>query len=127
MGIPDETFTVLTESQPLNGMTKGSPADPNKKPSPSTWTRHYSTKDGKKARVFHSTQGASQDLLDSNYRRLIINGIFWAAGLEKEIKADAKIDFVGAYTPTRFGFGGEVKNVKPTDLADINSPIMPKK
>ncbi|MEJ6717118.1 MAG: type 1 glutamine amidotransferase [Akkermansiaceae bacterium] len=127
VGIPDETFTVLTESQPLNGMTKGSPADPNKKPSPSTWTRHYSTKDGKKARVFHSTQGASQDLLDSNYRRLIINGIFWAAGLEKEIKADAKIDFVGAYTPTRFGFGGEVKNVKPTDLADINSPIMPKK
>lgn len=127
VGKPDDTFTVLTESQPLNGMTKDSPADPKKKPSPSTWTRHYTGKDGKKARVFHSTQGASQDLLDSNYRRLIINGIFWTAGLEKEIKANAKIDFVGAYNPTRFGFGGEVKGVKPADLADINSPIMPKK
>ena len=127
VGIPDDTFTVLTESQPLNGMTKGSPADPKKKPSPSTWTRHYKSKDGKMARVFHSTQGASQDILDPNYRRLIINGIFWAAGLEKEIKPDAKIDFVGTYNPTTFGFGGEVKNVKPTDLADLKSPIMPKK
>lgn len=126
VGIPDETFTVLTESQPLNGMTRDAPADTNKKPSPSTWTRHYESKDGQKARVFHSTQGASQDLLDPNYRRLIINGIFWATGLEKEIKPDAKIDFVGKYNPTRFGFGGEVKGVKPSDLADINSPIMPK-
>lgn len=127
VGIPDETFTVLTESQPLNGMTKGSPADTTKKPSPSTWTRHYKSKDGKKARVFHSTQGASQDLLDPNYRRLIINGIFWAAGLEKDIKPDAKIDFVGKYNPSSFSFGGEVKGIKPSDLADINSPIMPKK
>ncbi|MFT6863040.1 MAG: type 1 glutamine amidotransferase [Akkermansiaceae bacterium] len=127
VGIPDDTFTVLTESQPLNGMTKGSPADPKKKPSPSTWTRHYKSKDGKTARVFHSTQGASQDILDPNYRRLIINGIFWAAGLEKDIKPGAKIDFVGTYNPTTFGFGGEVKNVKPTDLADLKSAIMPKK
>lgn len=127
VGIPDDTFTVLTESQPLNGMTKDSPVDETKKPSPSTWTRHYTSKDGKKARVFHSTQGASQDLLDPNYRRLIINGIFWAAGLEKDIKADAKIDFVGDYNPSSFSFGGEVKGIKPSDLADINSPIMPKK
>lgn len=127
VGIPDDTFTVLTASQPLNGMTKEAEADPKKKPSPSTWTRHYKSKDGKKARVFHSTQGASQDLLDPNYRRLIINGIFWAAGLEDQIKGDAKIDFVGTYNPTRFGFGGEVKEVKPQDLADINSPLMPKK
>ena len=127
VGIPDETFTVLTESQPLNGMTKDSPVDSKKKPSPSTWTRHYKSKDGKKARVFHSTQGASQDLLDPNYRRLIVNGIFWAVGLEDQIKADAKIDFVCAYNPTTFSFGGEVKNVKPADLADINSPLMPKK
>lgn len=127
VGIPDDTFTVLTESQPLNGMTKDSPVDETKEPSPSTWTRHYTSKDGKKARVFHSTQGASQDLLDPNYRRLIINGIFWAAGLEKDIKADAKVDFVGDYNPSSFSFGGEVKGIKPSDLADINSPIMPKK
>ncbi|MGC6459352.1 MAG: ThuA domain-containing protein [Akkermansiaceae bacterium] len=127
VGIPDETFTVLTKSQPLNGMTKGSPADEKKAPSPSTWTRSYKSKNGESHRVFHSTQGASQDLLDPNYRRLIINGILWAVGMEKNIKADGKIDFVGPYNPTRFGFKGEVKGIKPTDLADINSPIMPKK
>lgn len=127
VGKPDKSFTVLTKSQPLNGMTKGSPADSKKKPSPSTWTRSYQSQDGKSHRVFHSTQGASQDLLDPNFRRLIINGIFWAAGLEEEIKPDAKIDFVGSYNPTRFGFAGEVKGVKPADLADINSPIMPAK
>ena len=127
VGIPDDTFNVLTKSQPLNGMTKDSPADPDKTASPSTWTRSYQSKDGQSHRVFHSTQGASQDLLDPDYRRLLINGIFWAVGLEKEIKPKAKIDFVGSYNPTRFGFGGEVKGIKPSDLADINSPIMPKK
>ena len=127
VGIADETFTVLTESQPLNGMTANSPADEKKKPSPSTWTRHYTTKAGKKARVFHSTQGASQDILDPNYRRLILNGIYWAAGMEKEIKADSNIAFVGDYQPSNFSFGGEVKGVKPADLADLNTPIMPKK
>lgn len=127
VGIPDDTFTVLTESQPLNGMKKDSPADETKKPMPSTWTRHYTGKSGKKARVFHSTQGASRDILDPDYRRLILNGIYWAAGMEKQIKADSKIDFVGAYQPSTFNFGGEVKGVKPVDLADVNSPIMPKK
>ena len=127
VGIPDDTFTVLTESQPLNGMTADSPVDEKKKPSPSTWTREYTSKSGKKGRVFHSTQGASQDILDPNYRRLLINGIYWAAGMEKDIKADSNIDFVGKYEPSTFSFGGEVKGVKPSDLADINSPIMPKK
>ncbi len=127
VGIPDETFTVLTKSQPLNGMTKGSEPDETKPPSPSTWTRYYTGKSGKKARVFHSTQGASQDLLDDSYRRLLVNGIFWAVGHDKDIKADAKIDFVGEYRPSKFSFNGEVKGVKPEDLADIDSPIMPTK
>jgi len=127
VGIPDDTFTVLTESQPLNGMTIEAPADETKKPSPSTWTREYTSKSGKKGRVFHSTQGASQDILDPNYRRLILNGIYWAAGMEDAIKADSTIDFVGDYTPSSFSFGGEVKGVKPSDLADLMSPIMPKK
>lgn len=127
VGIPDESFTVLTKSQPLNGMIRNAPADPNKAPSPSTWTRTYQSPDGKSHRVFHSTQGASQDLLDPDYRRLLINGIFWAVGLEDKIKPNAKIDFVGPYNPTRFGFGGEIKGIKPSDLADIHSPIMPNK
>jgi hypothetical protein len=52
--------------------------------------------------VFHSTQGASQDFLGDNYRRMIVNGVLWAFGLEKEIKADLDISFVGPFNPSKF-------------------------
>ena len=118
-------FTVLTTSQPLVSMEPTAEPDVRKPPMPSTWTRHYAAKDGGKHRVFHTTQGASQDILDDNYRRLIINGILWAAGMEKEIKPDLDISFVGPYKPGTFSFGGYARNVKPSDLAGFDSPIMP--
>jgi hypothetical protein len=118
-------FTVLTTSQPLVSMDPGADPDASKPPMPSTWTRHYAAKDGTKHRVFHTTQGASEDILDDHYRRLLINGILWAAGLEKQIKADLDISFVGPYRPGTFSFGGYARQVKPSDLAGRNSPIMP--
>lgn len=127
VGEAGEDFTVLTNSQPLVSMDPKAAADPGKPPMPSTWTRHYTTEDGRKHRVFHSTQGASLDLLDSDYRRLLINGIFWASGAEDSIQPDLEIGFVGPFQPSRFSFGGHAKGVKPADLADWNSPIMPQK
>ena len=127
MGKPREGFTVLTKSQPLVSMKPDAEPDTKKPPVASTWTRHYTSKDGKKARVFHSTQGASEDLLDADYRRMVINGIFWSVGLEDKIKADNKVDLVGPYHPTTFRMGGHVKGVKPQDLADYNSVIGKKK
>ncbi|MGB1261195.1 MAG: hypothetical protein ACPG6P_14215, partial [Akkermansiaceae bacterium] len=126
-GVAREGFTVLTNTQPLVSMKPDAAPDPKKKPVPSTWTRHYTGKNGAKARVFHSTQGASEDLLDESYRRMLVNGIFWAVGKDADIKADNNVSFVGKYQPTTFRMGGHVKGVKPSDLADINSPIMPKK
>ncbi|MFK7910311.1 MAG: ThuA domain-containing protein [Akkermansiaceae bacterium] len=126
-GVAREGFTVLTNSQPLVSMKPDADPDPKKKPVPSTWTRHYTAKDGTKARVFHSTQGASEDILDDSYRRMLVNGIYWAAGLETQIKADSNITFVGKYQPLTFSFNGHAKGVKPSDIADINSPILPKK
>lgn len=119
-------FTVLANSQPLVSMDPASEADPKKPPMPCTWIRTYAAKDGSKHRVFHSTQGASQDFLDDNYRRMVLNGVLWAIGMEKEIKADQDISFVGPYSPSKFSFNGEAKNVKPSDLAGWDSPIMPK-
>lgn len=118
-------FTVLTTSQPLVSMEPDAAPDTTKPPMPSTWTRHYAAKDGSRHRVFHSTQGASEDILDQNYRRLILNGILWAVGMEKEIKPDLDISFVGPYQPRNFSFNGEAKGVKPEDLAGFDSPIMP--
>jgi type 1 glutamine amidotransferase len=119
-------FTVLTTSQPLISMDPNAEADTKKPPMPSTWTRQYAAKDGSKHRVFHSTQGASEDVLDNNYRRLILNGTLWAMGMEKQIKPDLNIAFVGPFQPNTFSFGGHAKKVKPSDLAGWESPIMPK-
>lgn len=126
VGKPREDFTVLTNSQPLNGMTPDSEPDPKKPAMPSTWTRHYKDADGDEHRVFHSTQGASQDILDENYRRMIINGTLWALGMEAAIKPDLNIAFVGPYQPTTFSFEGCVPGVKPSDLREWSSPILPK-
>lgn len=125
VGKPGPDFTILTTSQPLVSMDPKAEADATKPPMASTWTRHYKSADGGAHRVFHSTQGASEDILDENYRRLIINGILWAAGMEKDIKLALDISFVGPYLPNTFSFGGHAKQVKPSDLAGWNTPIMP--
>ena len=126
VGRAAEDFTVLATSQPLVSMDPKAEADPKKAAMPCTWTREYSWGGGKKGRAFHSTQGASEDILDPGYRRLLINGIFWAAGLEGKITPDLAIDFVGPYQPTTFSFDGCVKGVKPSDLEGFDSPILPK-
>jgi hypothetical protein len=113
-------------SQPLVSMKPGAPPDPDKPPVASTWTRHYTAGNGSKHRVFHSTQGASEDILDPDYRRLLVNGIFWAIGLENEIKPDLEIRFVGPYQPNTFSFDGQAPGVKPAELAGWDSPIMPR-
>ena len=120
-------FTVLANSQPLVSMDPKSDPDTTKQPMPSAWTRSYETKDGKPHRVFHSTQGASEDILDENYRRMIINAVLWAAGMENSIKPDLDISFVGPYKPNTFAFAGNAKHVKPSDLSGWDSPIMPER
>ena len=125
VGKPGPDFTVLAKSQPLVSMDPSAKPDPKKPPMPCTWTRHYTAKDGAKYRVFHSTQGASEDILDDNYRRMIINGTLWALKMEQHIRPDLDISFVGPYHPSTFSFAGHAKRVKPEDLAGWESPIMP--
>lgn len=120
-------FDVLGHAQPLVSMDPDADADPNKPPMAAVWTRQYPAKDGSLHRVFHTTQGASQDILDPNFRRIVINGIMWAVGLESKISADLNIDFVGPYHPSKFSFNGEMKGVKPDDLSGFTSPIPPNK
>ncbi len=114
---------ILTLAQPLNGMTPDSPADETKPPMPSEWTRTYKSKSGKTGRVFTSLYGTPEDLLNDGYRRLLVNGCFWAVGLEDAIKPDAKIDFVGPFEPNTFGNGSHARGIKPEAYAGFDSPI----
>lgn len=114
---------VLTLAQPLNGMTPDSPVDETKPPQPSEWTRTYTSNSGKIGRVFTSLYGTPEDLLNDGYRRMLVNGCFWAMGLEEAIKADANIAFVGPFEPNTFGNGSHARGIKPEDYASFDSPI----
>jgi type 1 glutamine amidotransferase len=116
---------VLALAQPLDGMTADSPPAKDKLPCPGAWVRSYTGKSGKSGRVFTTTYGASEDLLNDGFRRMMINACLWAVGLEDKIDPDSSIDFVGPYQPTTFRFGGYRKGVKPSMLQGWDSPILP--
>jgi type 1 glutamine amidotransferase len=115
--------TVLALGQILDGMTPDSPAAKGKQLMPVVWTRTYKSASGKEGRVFTTTHGASEDLLNDGFRRLAVNATLWAAGLDTSIRADNDIAFVGPFNPTTFAFDGYVKQMRPSDLAGWDSPI----
>jgi hypothetical protein len=115
---------VLTMAQPLNGMTPRSPSDPALPPMPSEWTRSYTSPSGQTGRVFTSLNGASEDILNEGYRRLLVNGCFWALGLENAITPDLEVRLVGPYNPATFDNEGHRRGVKPSELAGWDAPIM---
>jgi len=114
---------ILTMAQPLDGMRQDSPASPKLAAMPSEWTRSYKSASGKVGRVFTSLYGASEDLLNDGYRRMLVNAAFWAVGMEDAIKPDLAIQFVGPYSPNTFSNGGHAPGVKPAAYAGFESPI----
>ena len=120
---PTEDSTVLAMAQPLVAMTADSAPAEDKKPCPGAWVRNYSGKDGRQGRVFTTTYGASEDILDEDFRRLLVNACLWGAGVEDGITSQLNVDFVGEYHPVTFRFGGNRRGVKPSDIADVNTPI----
>jgi len=114
---------ILTVAQPLNGMTPDSPVDATKPPMPSEWTRTYKSESGKVGRVFTTLYGTPEDLTNDGYRRMLVNGCFWALGLEDAIKPDLNIAFVGPFQPNTFNGSANAKGVKPEMYAGFESPI----
>ncbi len=115
--------TVLALGEILNGMTPDSPPAADKEKMPVAWYRSYAGASGRQGRVFTTTHGASEDLLNDGFRRMAVNATLWAAGLESAIRPDGPIEFVGPFHPTTFAFDGFVKGMKPADLAGWDSPI----
>ena len=78
---------------------------------PIAWTKSYDGKDAT-GRVFTTTMGASQDFAYEGTRRMVVNGIFWAAGLEATIPEKTDVTPLGDFEPTAFGFKKD-SNWKP--------------
>ncbi len=83
---------------------------------PVAWTRTYVGAQGKPARIFTTTMGSAQDLLNESFRRLLVNACYWALRMESRIAARSSIELVGVYEPLPFKFGGAAQGVKPSDL-----------
>jgi type 1 glutamine amidotransferase len=96
--------SVLESMEPSAAAVVGPQNDPMM---PVAWTRTYGG-----ARVFTTTMGSAQDLLNEAFRRLVVNACYWAAGLERRIPARADVQLVGSYDPLPFGFGGYKKGLK---------------
>jgi hypothetical protein len=84
---------------------------------PIAWTRNHKNEAGKTNRILTTTMGAATDLLSEDFRRFLVNGAYWAVGLESKIAAKSNVAFVGPYKPSAFGFEGFRRGVKPADLA----------
>ena len=93
---------------------------------PVAWVRRYKA-DDPKSRVFATTHGASEDILNEGFRRMLVNAHLWCLGMNDAIKADNNVAFVGPYNPVTFNFGGYRKGVKPADIEGWDTPILGKK
>ncbi len=109
----------LVLGQVLAGMTPDAPpvSGPKNDPMmPIAWTKSYEIEPGHRGRVFTTTMGASVDLVSEGLRRLLVNAVYWAVGLEDQIPERADVRFVGRYEPTFFGFGKFRKGLKPSQF-----------
>lgn len=122
--IPTDVYTVrdlgnanvLIYGQSSNGMTPASPINLKKSIMPVAWTKSYTGSNGVMGRVFSTTMGASIDLLNEDLRRLIVNGCFWAIGMEMQIPVKADVDFISDYNPKMFGYGLFKKGMFPSNF-----------
>ncbi|MDE3166744.1 MAG: ThuA domain-containing protein [Acidobacteriota bacterium] len=97
---------VLESMDPDSAPVKGPQNDPMM---PVAWTKEY-----RGGRVFTTTMGSAQDMLNEGFRRLVVNACYWALGMDVPQKADVRI--AGPYQPLPFGFGGYRKGLRVADL-----------
>jgi type 1 glutamine amidotransferase len=73
---------------------------------PVAWTKTYTGASGEPARVFFTTLGHPYDFREESMRKLALNGIYWALGMEDEIpEGGPNATIVGEYEPNNSGFG----------------------
>jgi type 1 glutamine amidotransferase len=118
--LPGDSKPVFL-GQVLKGMKFDDPPVEGKKNDPMmplVWTKTYAGADGEKGRVVTSTLGAATDFTAPGSRRMFVNAVYWALGMEDEIPEEGtNVELVGEYNPTAFGFGSAKKGLKPADFA----------
>jgi type 1 glutamine amidotransferase len=96
---------VLEGMKPADAPVAGEVNDPMM---PVAWTKTY-----KGGRIFTTTMGAATDLDNEALRRMVVNAVYWAMGLEKKITPRLDVRVVGEYKPSAFKFNGFIPGRKP--------------
>ena len=81
--------------------------------------------DKKEGRIVYTSFGASDDLLDANARRFLVNSCLWALGMEDKITDDLAVEIVGGFKPAPYTTGAFYRTgVKPAGakLKGIENP-----
>lgn len=87
---PSDSDPVVEKNQPMM---------------PIVWTRSFTPESGKTLKVLSTTMGASVDFLSDDFRKLLVNGVYWCVGQAKNIpNSGCRADLVGDFKPTQFGF-----------------------
>ncbi|MCX6926613.1 MAG: hypothetical protein NT154_25905 [Verrucomicrobia bacterium] len=109
---------VFLYGQVLTGMKPDDPPNWQKAIMPMVWTREIKRNSGQVSRVVMSTIGAAPDMESEDLRRLYVNTIYWAMGLESKIPEKADVRYVGGDWKASF-FGGDKfhRGLKPEDFA----------
>ncbi len=113
--------TLLETATPLvigNAVRGAEPGGENfSDPHVIAWVHHYEGEHGT-SRVFFTTLGHPYDFKAESMRKLALNGILWALGLEDKIPDDgANAEFAADYEPNNAGFGDKYKpGLKPADM-----------
>ncbi len=118
--------TILLDGQVLEGMKpedKPVAGKVNEPLMPLAWVKDYQTPGGKAGKAFCTTMGAATDLPCEDFRRLLVNASYYLTGLESKITDKAKVDIVGKFEPTMFGFKREPdfwakQKLTPASFAD---------
>jgi sugar phosphate isomerase/epimerase len=82
---------------------------------PVAWTRLHKNEAGKENKILCTTMGSATDLASEDLRRMMVNGVYWALGLEVPARAD--VTLLETYLPTFYGFGNYRRGLKPENYA----------
>jgi hypothetical protein len=107
----------LVMGQVLTGMSPGDLPNTDKPLVPVAWMKTYTGAEGKASRVLTTTMGHGGDLQSEGFRRLLVNGCYWALGMEDVTPARSNVELVGEYDPNPIGFGGHKRGLRPGDHA----------
>lgn len=107
----------LVLGQVLVGMNHDDEPNTEKAPVPVAWTKTFTGTNGATANVFTTTMGHGGDFKNEDFRRMMINAVYWSMGMSNKITPNLDVSIVGEYDPAHIGFGGHKKGLKPADHA----------